>query len=238
MKSRRLTIFCVALMVLAGTPRAWQEVNKLLAIIQHKAQVKLWSMVLQPKDDEPADREMVAAVQLFEPLPAKLDSNCTLDHQESTGEQLSNNSKTGRRTDAASAQLKPRARQQAASAPTSHAGLIAKSFKALREKSNAERLFNFRSVPESQPSEVVARSSPSPLAVHDAATPPHPPASKSDTFRFVMIPAPSPVASSLVEKENMPQLKMLKKTFEENKWIRQKGRLLPVSRGVAAFPSS
>jgi hypothetical protein len=238
MKSKRLTIFCVALMVLAGTPRAWQEVNKLLAIIQHKAQVKFWSMVLQPKDGEPADREMVAAVQLFEPLPAKLDSNCPLNHQESTGEEVSSSPKTGRRTDATSAQLKARAQRQGSSAPASHAGLIAKSSKALRGKSNAEYLFNFRNVPESQPSGVTARSNPAPLAPRGAAALPHPPSSKGDTFRFVMTPAPSPVVSSLVEKENMSQLKMLKKTFEENKWIRQKGRLFPVSRGVAAFPSS
>jgi hypothetical protein len=238
MKNRRLTIFCVALMVVAGTPRAWQEVNKLLAIIQHKAQVKFWSMVLQPKDGEPADGEMVVAVQLFETIPANLDSNCSLESQEPQGEQMSRNLKTGRRADSASAQLKARRQRQTASAPASHAALIAKSFKALNEKSNAELLSYFRSTPESQPSGVVARSAPAPPAPRGAAALPHPPASKSDTFTYVMIPATSPVASSLIEKENLPQLKMLKKTIEENKWIRQKGRLLPVSRGVAAFPAS
>ncbi|MDT4899028.1 MAG: hypothetical protein QOH25_4105 [Acidobacteriota bacterium] len=224
MKSRRLTIFCVAVMVLAGTPRAWQEVNKLLAVIQHKAQAKFWSMVLQPKERESADGEMVAAAQLFETIPAKLDSNCPLDRQESQGEQAASSSKAGRRTDSASAQPKARAPRQTASAPSSHASLIAKSFKALREKSNVEFLVHFRSIPESQRSEVIAESSPASLPLPRAAALPHPPASKSDTFRFVMIPAINPVASSLVEKESLLQLKMLKKTIEENKWIRQKDR--------------
>jgi len=227
MKSKRLTVFCVALMVLAGTPRAWQEVNKLLAVIQHKAQVKLWSMVLQPKNVEPADGEMVAAVQLFETIPANLDSNCTIEHQESKGEQVSRSSKSGRRPDSASAQLKARAQRQAASAPSSHAGLIAKSLKALDDKSNAELLRHLRSIPESQPSEVIARSNPAPLAPRGVAVLPHPQAGKSDTFRFVMIPATSPVASSLIEKENVFQLKMLKKALEENKGNRQKDRPKP-----------
>ena len=237
MKSRRLTIFCVALMVLAGTPRAWQEVNKLLAVVQRKAQVKFWSMVLQPKDREATDGELVAAAELFEISPAKLDSNRALDSLESEGEQASISSKTVRRTASASSQPKARVQRQTIIAPSSHAGLIAKAFKAQPEKSNGELLRHLRSVPQSQPS-AVAKSNPAPQAPRGAAALPHPPSSKNDTFRFVMIPAPSPVASSFIGKENLPQLKMLKKTIEENKWIRQKGRLLQVSRGVAAFPSS
>jgi hypothetical protein len=236
MKSKRLTIFCVALMVLAGTPRAWQEVNKLLAVIQHKAQVKLWSMVLQPRDKESARGELVAAVQLFEPSLGALDSDCALENQESQGERVSSSPKTTRRIDAAPAQSKARARKPSVVAPSSHADLIAKSFKALDEKSNAELLRHFKNRPESQPSTVVGAGRPAPLPGALAA--PHPAMSKSDTFRFVMIPATSPVASSLVQKENFPQLKTLKKTLEENKWIRQKGRVLPVGRGVVAFPAS
>ena len=236
MKSRRLTIFCVALMALAGTPRAWQEVNKLLAVVQRKAQAKFWSMVLQPKDRQFADGELVAAARSFEISPAKLDSNCTLDSRESQGGQVSSRSKVIRRIDSASSQPKKSARRQTATVPSSDAGLIAKSFKAQHEKSNKELLRHFRSFSESQPS-AVAKSSLAPLSPRSASALPHPAASKGDTFRFVVIPATSPVASSLIEKENMPQLKMLKKTLEDNKWIRQKGRF-PVSRGVAAFPSS
>lgn len=230
MKSKRLTVFCVALMVVAGTPRAWQEVNKLLAVIQHKAQVKLWSMVLQPKKGEPADGEMVAAVQLFETVPASLDSNCTIDRQEAKGEQVSRSSRAARRTDSASAQFKARAQRQAASAPSSHAGVIAKSLKAFGDKSNTELLRHRRNVAESLPSEVIARSNPAPLAPRGVAVLPHPTAGKSDTFRFVTIPATGPVASSLVERENVFQLKMLKKAFEENKVHRQKDR--PKSRNA------
>src|SRR5215210_5444198 len=106
MKSRRLTIFCVALMVVAGTPRAWQEVNKLLAVVQRKAQAKFWSMVLQPKDRESAGGELIAAAELFELSPAKVDSNCALDRRESQGDQISDSSKAIRRTASASSQPK------------------------------------------------------------------------------------------------------------------------------------
>jgi hypothetical protein len=44
----------------------------------------------------------------------------------------------------------------------------------------------------------------------------------------------SPVASALVEKESVVQFKLLKKTFEEPKLIRQKTRL-PVGKGVVSF---
>ena len=236
MKSKRLTIFCVALIALVGTPRAWQEVSKLLAAVQHKAQVKLWSTVLQPKNRESADAELIATAQTFATSPAEFESDCPLERSKSQGNQVSSSSQSGRRADSASTQPKARAQRPSTIAPASHAGLIAKSFKAQRENSSTERLRHYKNIPESQPT-AVAGSNPASLSVYSTTALPRPAGSKSDTFRFAMMPAISPVASVLAEKENIVQFKMLKKALEENKLMRQKGRL-PVSRGAAPLPAS
>jgi hypothetical protein len=233
MKSRRLTIFCVAIVALAGTPRAWQEAGKLLAVVQHKTQVRFWSMVLQPKNSESAGAELVAAAQPFETDPASLDSNCPLEQRESQGHQVWNYSKTARRIESTSSRPQAEAQRPSAVAPLSHAGLIAKALKAPRGDSRAESLRHSRSIMESQPFEV-SESRPAVLARHSAPAAPRPPASMGDTYTFVMLPAISPVASALVEKENVVQFKMLKKTFDEHKLIRQKGRLSAI-RGVMTF---
>jgi hypothetical protein len=103
-----------------------------------------------------------------------------------------------------------------------------------------EGLRDLKVIPEIQPSEF-AENWTTPHTAPRRATMtllPHPPASKkSDTFRFVMIPATSPVASAFFEKENIVQFKVLKKTLDGNRLPRLRGSI-PVSRSVAAFPSS
>jgi hypothetical protein len=232
MKNRRLTIFCVAVIAIAGAPRVWQEAGKLLALVQHKAQVKFWSMVLQPKTRESAGTALVASAQPFETSQATLNSVCPLHDVESRGTQVWSNSKQTRKADSASAESKAGAqRSTAAVMPLSHAGLIAKALKAPRGDSGAESLRHSRNAFEIQPSEI-AESRAEALARHSAASP-YPQAIKADTFRFVMLPAMSPVASSLTEKETVMKFKLLKKTSEEPKVIRQKIRI-PVSRGISA----
>ena len=236
MKSRRLMIFCVALVALAGTPRAWQEAGKLLAAVQHKAQVKFWSLVLQPKNRESAATELVArASRPSEISPASLDSNCPLEPVTTQRVLASSNSRAGRRVDSASFQPQRKAQRENTSVttPLSHTGLIAKAVKASRGDSNAESLRHSRSIPESELSGV-SEIRPSLMALASKSAAPLPPASKNEAFKFVMIPAPSPAVSALVEKENLLRLKVLRKAIEEPKTIRQKTRL-PVVRGTAAF---
>jgi hypothetical protein len=244
MKNRRLTILCVALVALAGTPRAWQEAGKLLAAIQHKAQVRFWSMVAQPKTRETAGTELLATVRPSNLSPAGFDSNCPLNHIEFREKQATASFKTGRRIASASVQPKATARLERSDkisiAPTSHAALIAEAYKALPEDIRLEELRHLGRIQKHQ-SPAIAESRPTPPAVPptvaassltDTATA----ASKAENFRFVVIPEISPVASALVEKENVVQFRMLRKALEDNKLTRQKNRL-PVSRGAAAFPS-
>ena len=229
MKSRSLTISCMAMIALVGTPRALQEVGKLLAVVQHKAQVKFWSMVLQPGEKKASRAETIAAAR---PLPAssvEVASNCPLPRGESQVRQELSSRKANRR--AATVSFQPKA-----IAPDT--GLIARAPKSPRGNSSAERLLHSRSVWQSQPSGIAQVRPPSPSLPGAAAALPHPPTSKSDTFRFVMIPTINHAAvSALTEKEAIVQFKLMKKSLEDNKLIRQKIRF-PVSRGAAAFPSS
>jgi hypothetical protein len=225
MKSRRLTVFCIAIMALVGTPRAWQEVSKLLAAAQHKAQVKFWSMVLEPGERESASSELVAAADLSAQQPAELASDCAFEHRATRNNLASVKVKAVRRENSASSQPKARTqKQESDGAPTSHADLIARAPKSEGENSSSEHLQYFRSAPPSPPSSS-ARSLPAPTA------------SKGDNLRFVLIPVTDPAAMALFEKEKVVELKMLRKTFEDTKLIRQKSRL-PVSRGAAILPAS
>jgi hypothetical protein len=238
MKSRRFTALCVALVALAGTPRALQEGGRLLAIIQHKAQVKFWSMVLEPKATaESADTQLLATAR---PLarPITLESNCPLQAAESqVTQQARSNSRAGLKADTVS---RPKAgtRQQMVSAPSSPAGLMAANGKALFERSRAPQpqLRHLKRLP-AHPPVAITETVPATLALQKAAVESLPTAAgRPDTFRFVMAPAVNPVASVLVEKENIIQLKMLRKSFEDSKQPRhkEKGRL-PIGRGVPSY---
>lgn len=246
MKSRRLTILCVALVALAGTPRAWQEAGKLLAAIQHKAQVMFWSQVLQPKTRESAGSELVASARPAQMSPAAFDAGCPLTRAEPRDRQSAISFKAGRRASTAVVQPKGASRVRGMEAdnliaPNSHADLIAGTYKALREKSAVEELRRFERIQERRASGI-AMSSPAPPAMPTMVTPapalPHSSAaSKAENFKFVMIPSISPVASALIEKENVVQFRMLRKIIEDSKQMRRKNSL-PVSRGAAAFPST
>jgi hypothetical protein len=233
MKNRRLTIFCVAVIAIAGAPRVWQEAGKLLALVQHKAQVKFWSMVLQPKTRESAGTALIASAQPFETSPANFNSVCPLHDVESLGAQVWSRSKQTRKVNSASVESKARAQQPAALEPLSHAGLIAKALKAPRGDSRTESLRHSRSTFELQPSEI-AEIRAEALARHCVTVAPYPPSIKADTFKFIVLPSVTPVASTPKEKEAIMQFKLLKKTSEEPKLIRQKTRI-PVSRGAVAF---
>ncbi len=239
MKSRRLTISCVAMIALAGTPQAVQEVSKLLAIVHYKAQVKFWSMVSQPGEREAGRTETLAATRPLKASSTEVASNCSLPPRAEawTNRKLSS-PKANRRASLASYQ--PSASAPRTSATALDAGLIARRApEAPRENNSAERLLHARSVWESQPSRIVEVRPASPPLPGSAASFPHPPTSKGDTFRFVTIPTINPVVvSALTDKQAIVQFKLMKKSLEDSKLIRQKVRFPPVSRGAAAFPSS
>lgn len=234
MKSRRLTIFCVAMIALAGTPRIWREASKLLAAVQYKAQVKFWSMVL-PGERESAGAEMIAAAQPWESSSVEVASDCPIQRGESRENQASSRSNVNRRTIPVSLKSKIRAQRETESAPASHAGLIAKALKGPRGSSSTESLLRSRNAWEHQALEIAGNNLAS-ASLPNAATLPHQPASKSDTFRFVLAPPALP-ASALTEKEAVIQFKLIKKAIEGGKLLRQKGRF-PASGGITAFRAS
>lgn len=237
MKSRRLTIFCVAMIALAGTPRVWREAGKLLAVVQYKAQVKFWSMILQPGERESAGAQMIAAAERWGSSSVEVSSDCPLHRGESRENQASSRSNANRRTIPASLKSQAsRAQREIDSAPASHAGLIARALKAPRGNSSAESLLRSRTVWEHQVS-AIAGNVPVPLVLPNAATLPHQPPSKGNTFDFVMPPPAAPVASYLVGKEAVVQFKLMKKSLDAGKLLRQKGRF-PASSGITAFRAS
>lgn len=235
MKNRRLTIFCVALVVLAGTPRAWQEASRLLAAVQHKAQVRFWSLVLQPKTRESANQQLLASAQTLEINAPGLESACPLETG-TTRSNLARSHSQGTRKAAFQSQGKT----ARVVAPLSHTDLIAKAQKAPRGDSSAESLRHSRNLSlESSLSEIV-ESHPALVALEaKAEASPAPAANKDETFNFVVVPAAGPaVASALMKKENVMRLKMLRQAIQEPKTIRQKNRV-PVVRGaVTYFPAS
>jgi hypothetical protein len=233
MKSRRLTIFCVALIAVVGTPRAWQEVSKLLAFAQHKAQVKFWSMVMQPEERDSADIALVAAAQTLR------DTACPSERGEEAPQnyQASAKAKTDRK--ALSVQPKARAPQQPEILAAAHPALIARAPKALGEGASLEHVRYFKGVSSVQPpiateNLLATPASPGAPALPSAA------GGKADAFRYVLMPTPDPATMAVFEKDALIQLKVLRKSFEDNKLSRPKSRLRAgksVPPSAAAFSS-
>lgn len=238
MKNRRLTIFCVALVVLAGTPRAWQEASRLLAAVQHKAQVRFWSLVLPAKASESANLQLLASAQHFETNARTIESTCPLESGTKRSNLARGNSTGARRAETVSFQSEGKAEREVA--PLSHTDLIAKALKAPRGDSHAESSRHSRSMAVEARLSELAENHPALVTLEAKALAPLPPAAfKDENFKFVVMPVVSPsVATALIEKENVMRLRVLRKAIEEPKTIRQKTRI-PVVRGtVTYFPAS
>lgn len=230
MKSRRLTILCVAAIALVGTPRAWQEMSNLLAAAQQKAQLKFWSMVMRPA--EPVEVELVTAAESEEAAPAHVASNCSLERESVEPAGYGEARKAG----PAAARPKASARRERPSSDLQ--GLIAHARKkapvidkesielALRLGGLEERDFEFSEIGGELPARVAK-------AKQHARPVPAP----GDTLSFVQVPDVAPVAAALSDKEATYQFKALKKALMDNKALRQRGRV-PGFRGPAPFPAS
>lgn len=215
MKSRRLTVVCMAAIALVGTPRAWQEIGNLLEVAQQKAQLKFWSMVMRPAG--PAEVELVAAE---EATPERGVSPCPHEGGEEENLKLASYSEP-RRPRASSA----RRRQRTQAAPGALGAHAPKAPAVKQSVERALRLENFKDVEFDfqEVAETVPAPQPRPAA--------------ADTLSFVQLPPAPPVAAAFSEKEVAYQFKLMKKTLNENKLLlRQRGRL-PV-RVSTPFPAS
>ena len=232
MKSRRLTLVCVAAIALAGTPRAWQEMGNLLTAAQQKAQFKFWSMVMRPS--EPAEVELIAAAETAgqEAITAHNVSPCT-----SSGSELLENfepasySEVRRAASNASSRPTPRARRR----PAEAAGLIAHARRqapAEREGVELSRGFKEKKDSDFEFLEVAEN-----LPATKAATPAR--AISVDTLTFAQLPTVAPVAAATFSEKGVTyQFKLLKKALNENcPLLRQRGRL-PALRIATSFPAS
>lgn len=232
MKSRRLTLICVAAVALAGTPRAWQEMGNLLSAAQQKAQFKFWSMVMRP--NESAEVELIAVAETAgqEAITAHNVSPCASSRNELL-ENFEPASYREVRRAASSAPSRPKAyvRRQ----PAEAAGLIAHARRqAPAEKEGVELLRGFKEKKDSDFEFVeVAENFPSPKAA--PRTRPIP----VDTLTFAQLPTVAPVAAAAFSgKEVTYQFKLLKKALNENcPLLRQRSRL-PALRIATSFPAS
>ena len=231
MKSRRLTLVCVAAVALAGTPRAWQEIGNLLSAAQQKAQFKFWSMVMRP--NESAEVELIAVAEAAgqDAITAHNVSPCT-----SSGSELLENFEPASyrevRRAATNAPSGPKAfaRRQ----PAEAVGLIAHARrKAPAGKDGVElpRGFKEKKDPDFEFVEVAEN-----LHAPNTATPAH--AIPVDTLTFAQLPTVAPVAAAFSQKEVTYQFKLIKKTLNENcPLLRQRGRL-PAIRLATSFPAT
>jgi hypothetical protein len=232
MKSRRLTLVCVAAVVLAGTPRAWQGLGDLLAAAQQKAQFKFWSMVMRPNESAEVELAAVAETAGQEAITAHGVSPCT-----SGGSELAENFEPASYVEVrrAASNAAPRPKAFARRQPAAAAGLIAHARrKAPAGKDGLELPRGFGEKKDSDFEFVeVAENVPAARAAAHTRTIP------VDTLTFAQLPTVAPVAAATFSgKEATYQFKLLKKTLNENcPLLRQKGRL-PAIRIAASFPAS
>ncbi|HEY0380385.1 MAG TPA: hypothetical protein VGC87_25960 [Pyrinomonadaceae bacterium] len=233
MKSRRLTLVCVAAIALVGTPRAWQGLGDLLSAAQQKAQFKFWSMVMRPSSG-PAEVELVAVAETAgqDALSAHGVSPCTPGRDELL-ENFEPASYREVRRAASPAPSRPKAytRRQRPEFGSliAHAGRQAPS-----EKEGVEppRVFKEKKDSDFEFLEV-AENLPAPKAAPRARAMP------VDTLTFAQLPAVTPVAAAAFsEKEVVYQFKLIKKPLNENcPLLRQRSRL-PAVRIATSFPAS
>lgn len=240
MKSKRLTVVCMAAIALIGTPRAWQEIGNLLSVAQQKAQLKFWSMVMKPAG--PAEVELIAVAETPDfGIPGRGVSPCP-NEDNWTRENLQPVSYREVRRVSSAAPSKPRASARRQRPEAGISGLIAHARKAPAGKESIERPLRFKDKKDKDDLDFqfveVAENLPAPQAACDTKPAPRPRAIAIDTLTFTQLPTVAPVAAAFSEKEVAYQFKLLKKTINENRLIlRQRGRL-PAVRVTTSFPAS
>jgi hypothetical protein len=206
MKNKRLAILFVV-MTLGGSPQVWQQVNNLIAAVQHRAQIKFLSMVLTPQTG--VDEVETAPLAQSEHF-----ASC----QGSPFVQTQSDSRA--RTDSSARKVKPERR----AAITSKEPVTL----ALKETAKVDR---GESLPHLGK---LARTTQNRLTMHGVTSaPPEIAMAKSDIVEVVVLPKMDTFAPAFIDTASLPKLR---KMMEDSKAIRLKTRYL-ITRPVLSLPS-
>jgi hypothetical protein len=209
MKNRCLTIFFVV-MTLAISPQVWQKLGNLLDAIQHRAQIKMLSMVLSPQDSSGE----------IEPAASTTQSEHFASCQSSPLVQAQGESQTK----PAASFYKARTERRAADRSEKQETL---AFNTQVKDAQGESLPHFNNV---------TRATPNLWAMHGVAFVPREIATdKSNIAEAVVLPQLDSITPVFIENVNF-QLK-LKKILDENKLTRQRTRC-PLAKSAPPLPSS
>lgn len=209
MKNRCLTIFFVV-MTLAISPQVWQKLGNLLDAIQHRAQVKILSLVLsqQESNDE------------VEPAATTIQTEHFASCQGSTFVQAQDDVQTK----ADSTSHKIRTTRHAADKSEKPETL---AFNAQDKDAQGESLSHLNNIAREIPNQWTMRGAS--FAPRDFAM------DKDNVAEALALPQPDSVAPVFVENVNF-QLKV-KKILDENKLTRQRVRC-PLGKSIPPLPSS
>jgi hypothetical protein len=209
MKNRCLTIFFVV-MTLAISPQVWQKLGNLLDAIQHRAQIKMLSLVLSPQDGE---------VEV-EPASSTIQSEHFASCQGASLAQAPAESQTK----PAAAFHKIKTEQRATDRSEKQEFL---AFEIQSQEAQGETLPHHNNP---------ARETKNLWAMHGATfVQTNAALNKSNIAEAVMLPRLDSVAPVFVENVNF-QFK-LRKILDENKLTRQKTRC-PLGKSAPTLPSS
>lgn len=224
MKSRRLTVVCMAAIALIGTPRAWQELGNLLEAAQQKAQMKFWSMVMRPAG--PAEVELVAE----EAVPARHVSPCPEERDRENFELVSYSEP--RRARAKPVARRPRTETRSQSL-IAHARRKVPADTEIVERAILDGLkdsdFDFSQIAENVPA-------PQPAPAVKAA--PHARPAPADTLSFVQLPTMAPVAATMSDKEVTYHFKLMKKALIDGRLLPRQRSRFPAVKVNTSFPAS
>jgi len=210
MRNRCLTIFFVV-MTLAISPQVWQKLGNLLDAIQHRAQIKMLSLVLSPQNGQ-VEVEPVAPAVWTEHFASCQGASLAQAQAES-------------QTKPATAFHKIKMELRVADRSEREQESLA--FEAQAQEAQGESLPHHNNL---------ARETPNLWAMHGATfVQTNRAMSKSNIAEAVMLPRLDSVAPVFVENVNF-QFK-LRKILDENKLTRQKTRC-PLGKSVPSLPAS
>jgi hypothetical protein len=208
MKNKRLAIIFVVV-TLGGSPQVWQQLNNLIAAVQHRAQIKFLSMILTPQTgaDEVNTTAPLAQSEHF--------ASC----QGSPFGQTQSDSRAT--TDSSSRKVKT---QRRAAVRSEEAVTLALKDAAKVDKGESlPRLDNLAWTTQNR------------LIMHGVTNVPSEIATaKSNIVEVVVLPKTDTFAPAFIDSASLPKLR---KILEDNKVMRLKTRYL-ITRPVLSLPSS
>jgi hypothetical protein len=208
MKNKRLAILFVVV-TLGGSPQVWQQLNNLIAAVQHRAQIKFLSMVLTPQTG--ADEVETA------PLPQS-------EHFAScTGSPIVPEAQSDSKAKTGSAPRKIKTERRALPSSEEPMTLALKDAAKVDVDESLLHLDN------------LARTAQNHLTMHGVTNAPREIAmAKSNIVEVVVLPKMNAFAPVALDSANLSKLK---KTLEDNKVVRVKARYL-ITRPLLSLPSS